>query len=83
MVIFGSKRINETVKISLLGEEITETTEEKLLGIYVQNDLKWSKQVDKVTSEVSYSVSVLKRLADQLGKKELLMIADGLVMSKL
>ena len=41
------------------------------------------KQVEKVISETSYALSVLRRLAGELGRKEMRTIADGLVNSKL
>ena len=57
--------------------------EEKLLGIYIKSDLKWSKQIDKVVNDTNYVLSKLKRLRQHLGKKELKILADGLFMSKL
>ena len=36
-----------------------------------------------MTSEVNYATSILRRLSDHLGRKELKTIADGLVMSKI
>ena len=73
----------EPFRINLSGETIKETTDEKLLGIYIQSDLKWEKQIDRVISEANYAISLLMRLRDHLDKKELRMIADGLVMSKI
>jgi len=82
LVVFRPKA-QDLFRIKLSGEVIEETSSEKLLGVYVQNDLKWTKQIEKLTSEVNYAVSVLARLKDHLGKKELGIIADGLVMSKI
>ena len=83
MLVFQPGRQHSSFQVELSGELITETKDEKSLGIHIQNDLKWSKQVAKVTSEVTYALSVLKRLRDVIGLKELRTIADGLVMSKL
>jgi len=82
LVVF-QKNNQEPFKINLLDEIIEETEQEKLLGIYVQSDLKWTRQCEKVTSEINYAISVLSRLRDHLDRKEFRMIADGLVMSKL
>ena len=41
------------------------------------------KQTEKVISEINYAMSVLSRLRDHLGKKELRTIAYGLIMSKI
>jgi len=82
LVVFRPKA-QDSFRIKLSGEVIEETSSEKLLGVYVQNDLKWTKQIEKLTSEVNYAVSVLARLKVHLGKKELGIIADGLVMSKI
>jgi len=83
MIVFRPRVPPNLFEIKLSGETIVETTEEKLLGVHVQHDLKWKKHVEKLTSEVNYALSVLRRLSDQLGKKELKTIADGLVMSKI
>ena len=82
LVVFGSKS-HEPFKITLSNEAIIEMEEEKLLGITVQSDLKFTRQFDRVTTEANYALSTLKRLRQHLGNKELRTIADGLVMSKL
>jgi len=71
------------ISITLAGENVTESQETKLLGVYVTNDLKWKYQVDKLINDLNYSISVLWRLRSALGNKEMKMIAEGLVMSKL
>jgi len=84
LIVFRQKCLQrEPFRIRLSGEEVEETTDEKLLGIFIQSDLKWGRQIDKVTSECNYAMSILRRLKEHLAKKELRTIADGLVMSKL
>jgi len=83
MVVFRQPSDRAQFQIKLRGEAITETSGEKLLGVQIQSDLKWTKQTDKVVSEVNYALSVLSRLKDHLRQKELRLIADGLVQSKI
>jgi hypothetical protein len=40
---------------------LTETTEERDLGIYVTNDLKWNRQIDHVCAQASRVMGTLKR----------------------
>ena len=82
LIVFRTKNQGELFSIELQGEIITEADEEKLLGVHVQGDLKWTKHIDKVTSDLNYGLSVLQRLRHHLGKKELTIVADGLVMAK-
>ena len=71
MIVFRSGSRKDPVTIELSGERITESSHEKLLGIFIQSDLKWNKQVDKMTSDVHYALSILRRLVHHLGQKEL------------
>ena len=62
---------------------IEEKTEEKLLGVWIRNDLKWSSHIEKLTTELNYVLSVLRRLRSHLNFKNLKSIAEGLHMSRI
>ena len=83
LVVFRSGSQLAPFQITLSGEVIVETEDEKVLGVIVQRDSKWTNQCNKVTAEVNYATSVLRRLRHHLGCKELRTVADGIAMSKI
>ena len=86
MLIFrptSTKAKGARVQITLAGETINESESEKLLGVCITEDLKWNSQIEKLISEMNYGVSVLWRLRRVLGNREMKLIADGLITSKI
>ena len=86
MLIFrptSTKAKGAHVQITLAGETINESESEKLLGVCITEDLKWNSQIEKLISEMNYGVSVLWRLRRVLGNREMKLIADGLITSKI
>ena len=78
-----SKASIDQLTIDLLGSIIYESEDQKLLGVQMQNNLKFTKQIEKVKKELQYALSVMSRLSKTLRKKELKQIAHGIFMSKL
>jgi len=74
---------SEHVSISLAGTTIQESTDQKVLGVHVQNDFKYVKHIKKVKADLQYALSVLRRLRKSLGKKELSQVASGIFTSHL
>ena len=83
LILRPSKIQGKSVSIKIAGENISEIQETKILGLWVTNDLKWKKQVDTLVSETNYSLSVLRRLQKFLSDRELKMLAEGMIMSKI
>ena len=86
MFILATKNsaiIADRVRICLSGEAIDESDAEKALGVWITSDLKWKCQTEKLINELNYGVSVLWRLRKMLGNKEMKMIAEGLIMSRI
>jgi len=86
MLVFrptSSNNIADRVRICLSGEAIDESDAEKALGVWITSDLKWKCQTEKLINELNYGVSVLWRLRKMLGNKEMKMIAEGLIMSRI
>jgi len=65
------------------GEEITESPEEKILGVIVDNELKWSSHVQKLKNECNYHLSILRRIRRVLSANQTKMIANGMIMSRI
>ena len=51
--------LTDRVQISLRGEVINESDEEKALGLWITDDLKWKSQTEKLIKELNYGVSIL------------------------
>ena len=83
LILRPSKIQEKSASIKIAGENISEIQETKILGLWVTNDLKWKKQVDTLVSETNYSLSVLRRLQKFLSDRELKMLAEGMIMSKI
>jgi len=62
---------------------IVETACEKLLGLYISNDLRWVDHIEHLKSSLRYRTSVLRRLSHTLPEEHLKQLADGLVLSKI
>ncbi len=58
------EKCTSTFKIKLGEEYIEESRSEKLLGIMLQNDLKWNDHMEKVSKKVNYGLYQLKRLVN-------------------
>ncbi len=77
----NGKKEEASYNINLGGSLIEESKSERILGIQVQNDLKWEDHVDKVIGKVNHGLYTLRRLQPFLGKKTLGTISQGLIMS--
>ena len=53
---------------------VKESNEEKLLGVWVSNDLNWSKHIDELEDK-------LRRLEQSIPKSLLKKVADGIFNS--
>ena len=53
-----SKAHAEPISIQLCGSEIRESQDEKLLGVCIQNDIKWNKQINKVEKSQAKSKQI-------------------------
>ena len=76
-----------TTKITTPSQEIQPIETEKLLGIYIQNDLKWNQYIlhkDKsLVKQLTTRLSALRTISKIAPFKTRLMIANGIFSSKL
>ena len=79
--------INIDVKINTTSEEIKPIKSEKLLGIYIQDDLKWSEYIqnnDKsLIKQLTTRLNAFKIIRGVASFRVRLMIANGIFCSKL
>ena len=84
VIIFDSKSGNKlSESINILDSTIPLTNTVKILGLSVQNDLKWKAHIESMIRNLQYRVGILKRLRPILTQKQLETIAQGLIVSKL
>jgi len=74
---------NLPVTITLSDAKIEEVPAAKLLGVWITNDLKFHKHIEKLTLDVKYSASLIWRVRRSLDSRVLRLMANGLIMSKI
>ena len=81
------KIINVNVEIETLTENIKPIKSEKLLGIYIQDNLKWTEYIQNseksLIRQLSTRLGALKVLSGAATFKTRLMVANGIFCSKL
>ena len=62
---------------------IKESTSEKLLGIWVSNDLKWNTHLEKLKKKLLVSLFTLRQVEQSIPKSLLKKVAEGIFLSNL
>ena len=52
----------------------------KILGVYIDESLTWSKHIDEITKKITAGISALKRLRDFGGRDVLVSVYNALIM---
>ncbi len=85
-MMINSKKYTEVEKIMICNSEVTESTSSKLLGMIIDNDLKWKVHIDGkggVFSSLNQRLFTIRRLSNQIHLNKLKEIADSIWVSKL
>ena len=61
--------------------QVTESTSEKLLGVWVSNSLNWGEHIEKLEDELSFRLYTLRKLEQVIPKSLLKRVADGIFNS--
>ena len=70
--------LKETLTFNIGEAMIEESADEKLLGVWVSNDLKWSKHIEKLESKLRSRLYSLRKMEQQVPKSLLKDIADSI-----
>ena len=73
-------------KIMICNSEVTESTSSKLLGVTIDNDLKWKGHIygkGGVLSSLNQRLMTIRRLSNHIHQHKLKEIADSIWLSKL
>lgn len=73
----------KSVTLKVGGSVVTEAKEEKLLGVIIENDFKWTSHINNLQSCLNQRVALLRRLKQWLPKSSLSQVAQGLILSKI
>ena len=79
-------RIQESsVKVFMGGQELSESENghEMLLGCFIEQDLKWHKQIDYVMRKLQSRLNALRKLGNKIPKNMRCRLAEGLFLSVL
>ena len=71
------------ITISIAGETVKESVSERLLGMQVRADLKWSDHIQQILPQLKQRLCLIKRLKESLSKKDLIIIGEALFNSKI
>ena len=73
----------EKICLSIGDTTVSESNEEKLLGLTIQNNLQWKSHINQLQSSLNQRVALLRRLKQWLPIGSLGQIAQGLILSKI
>lgn len=59
-------RIEDNLHISLNGEQLTTVSNEKVLGVQIDNNLSWGEQISKVVKKMSTNIWLLSKIKNYL-----------------
>ena len=63
--------------------EVKESTNEKLLGMWVSNNLQWSKHIEELEDDLSFRLFTIRKLEQSFPKSLLIRLADAVFNSVL
>ena len=58
-----------------------ELDDTKILGVYVDESLRWSKHIEEIAKTITAGISALKRLRDFAGRDILVSVYNALIMT--
>ena len=77
----GQGHEQEQLSFQIGGAEIKESTSEKLLGAWINNDLSWSTHIKKLEDQLNYRLYKLRRIEQGLPRSLLIKVADAIFCS--
>ena len=81
VLVIKHGRVNEKLTFKIGEAVIEESTDEKLLGVWVSNELNWSEHIEKLEDELSFRLYTLRKLEQSIPKPPLKKVADGIFNS--
>ena len=82
MVIGSRYKLNKinTLQLTINGTTLENVTHQKLLGIHVDNSLKWHIQIDNVCQKLNSKVNLLKRIKCYLNRHSRVLFYNAYIL---
>ena len=74
-------QVDRTLTFNIGEAKIKQSKEEKLLGVWVSNDLKWSHHIEKLESNLRSRLYSLRKMEQFIPKSQLKDVADSIFVS--
>ena len=74
---------NEIFNIAPSGKQISESTSEKVLGIFIDPTLSWSDHISHIIKRVNSSLALLKRIKKYLNQKARILFYNAYILPHL
>lgn len=81
-LVITSKKRENTFNITLKGELIEEIENEKYLGLWIDRNLNWKKQIETTTNDLKKRLGAISRVKKYIKPKQIITLIHGLMMSK-
>ena len=83
-MVIGSRQrlayiVTHSFKLQIEGQAITRVCDTKSLGIYIDQHLSWSKQVNEITKSIFSGIGALKRLRPFIDKDTAILLYRVLI----
>ena len=84
-VFFGGPKYREMAQVSLEigGETIRRVEGSRFLGVWIDQELRWTNHINNVTTKISQLLGVIGRVSSVLGGNTLRTLYNGLVLPHL
>ena len=83
VLVSKSGKNNHALTFNIGQASVKESSDEKLLGIWVSNDLQWSKHLEKLQNKLLVSLYTLRQMEQVVPRSLLKNVAEGIFMSSL
>ena len=81
ILVLKHGQVDRTLTFNIGEAKIKESKEEKLLGVWVSNDLKWTHHIEKLESNLRSRLYSLRKMEQVVPRSQLKEIADSIFVS--
>ena len=78
VLVMKHGQVDRTLTFNIGEAKIKESKDEKLLGVWVSNDLKWTHHIEKLESSLRLRLYSLRKMEQKIPRSELKDIADSI-----
>ena len=79
VLVMKHGQVDKTITFNIGKSKIKESKDEKLLGVWVSNDLKWSHHIEKLESSLRSRLYSLRKMEQSIPRSQLKDIANSIL----